>query len=163
MSICSRMDASCFSPLDPSSSASVRNEVISLEAIVDKGNEGIFTPFFFITSYAGDRAFVSDKTAVYVLSVMNAGGVFGRIVPAILSDKIGRFNLLIPTAFLAGLSCLTFWMFAKTPVAVLAFAVVYGFLSGAFISVIAPCVAQISDISEIGSRLGALYTMISLP
>ncbi|OJA10373.1 hypothetical protein AZE42_08715 [Rhizopogon vesiculosus] len=124
---------------------------------------GIFTPFFYITSYAEDRAFISDKTAFYVLSVMNAGGVFGRIAPAILSDRMGRFNLLIPAAFFAGLSCLTFWMFAKTVVAVMAFAVVYGFLSGAFISMVTPCVAQISDISEIGSRLGALYTLISIP
>lgn len=124
---------------------------------------GIFTPFFYIVSYAEDRALVSQNTAFYVLSVMNAGGVFGRIVPAILSDKIGRFNLLMPTSFLAGLSCLIFWMLAKTMIAVMGFAAVYGFLSGAFISVITPCVAQISDISEIGSRIGALYTLISVP
>ncbi|KAG1739447.1 MFS general substrate transporter [Suillus paluster] len=124
---------------------------------------GLFTPFFYIVSYAEDRALVSEQTAFYVLSVMNAGGIFGRIVPAILSDKIGRFNLLIPAAFLAGLSCLVFWMLAKTMIAVMTFAAVYGFLSGAFISVITPCVAQISDINEIGSRMGALYTLISLP
>lgn len=124
---------------------------------------GIFTPFFYIVSYVEDRALVSQNTAFYVLSVMNAGGVFGRIVPAILSDKIGRFNLLIPTSFLAGLSCLVFWMLAKTMIAVMGFAAVYGFLSGAFISVITPCVAQISDINEIGSRIGALYTLISVP
>ncbi|KAG0701895.1 MFS general substrate transporter [Suillus ampliporus] len=124
---------------------------------------GIFTPFFYIVSYAEDRALGSEQTAFYVLSVMNAGGVFGRIVPAILSDKIGRFNLLMPAAFLAGLSCLIFWMLAKTMIAVMAFAAVYGFLSGAFISVVTPCVAQISDISEIGSRMGALYTLISIP
>lgn len=124
---------------------------------------GIFTPFFYIVCYAEDRALVSQHTAVYVLSVMNAGGVFGRIVPAILSDKMGRFNLLIPASFLAGLSCLIFWMLAKTMTAVMGFAAVYGFLSGAFISVITPCVAQISDIDEIGTRIGALYTLISVP
>jgi MFS family permease len=133
------------------------------EVIADNGNEGIFTPFFYIVSYAEDRALVSQNTAFYVLSVMNAGGVFGRIVPAILSDKMGRFNLLMPTSFLAGLSCLIFWMLAKTMIAVMGFAAVYGFLSGAFISVITPCVAQISDINEIGSRMGALYTFISVP
>lgn len=124
---------------------------------------GIFTPFCYIVNYAEDRALVSQNTAFYVLSVMNAGGVFGRIVPAILSDKIGRFNLLMPTSFLAGVSCLIFWMLAKTIIAVTGFAAVYGFLSGAFISVITPCVAQISDINKIGSRIGALYTLISVP
>ncbi|KAG1899670.1 MFS general substrate transporter [Suillus fuscotomentosus] len=124
---------------------------------------GIFTPFFYIVNYAEDRALVSQNIGFYVLSVMNAGGVFGRIVPAILSDKMGRYNLLMPTSFLAGLSCLVFWMLAKTMIAVMGFAAVYGFLSGAFISVITPCVAQISDINEIGSRIGALYTLISIP
>lgn len=124
---------------------------------------GIFTPFFYIVCYAENRVLVPQHTAFYVLSVMNAGGVFGRIVPAILSDKIGRFNLLIPTSFLAGLSCLIFWMLAKTMIALMGFAAVYGFLSGAFISVITPCVAQISDINEIGTRIGALYTLISVP
>lgn len=94
---------------------------------------------------------------------MNAGGVFGRVAPAWLSDKIGRFNLLCPSAFFAGLSCLVFWMFGKSLVAIIIFAALYGLLSGAFTSVVTPCVAQISDIREIGMRIGILYTFISVP
>ncbi|KAH7927642.1 MFS general substrate transporter [Leucogyrophana mollusca] len=123
---------------------------------------GLFTPFFYIVEYTQDHS-ISPTIAFYVLSVMNAGGIFGRIVPACLSDVIGRFNLLTPTAFLSGLSCLVFWMFSESLATVMSFAAVYGFLSGAFISVITPCVAQISDIREIGTRIGILYTLISLP
>ncbi|KAH7913362.1 MFS general substrate transporter [Hygrophoropsis aurantiaca] len=123
---------------------------------------GLFTPFFYIEEYTQDLS-ISPEIAFYVLSVMNAGGVFGRIAPAYLSDVIGRFNLLTPTAFLSGLSCLVFWMFSESLAAVMGFAAVYGFFSGAFISVITPCVAQISDIREIGTRIGVLYTLISLP
>lgn len=43
------------------------------------------------------------------------------------------------------------------------FAGVYGFCSGAFISVIAPCVAQISETREMGMRIGMLYTITSFP
>lgn len=99
----------------------------------------------------------------YVLAVMNAGGVFGRIAPAYLSDTVGRFNLLTPSAFFSGLSCLVFWMFTKSLVSLMLFAAAYGFFSGAFISVITPCVAQISDIRQIGTRIGMLYTIISFP
>lgn len=99
----------------------------------------------------------------YVLAVMNAGGVLGRIAPAYLSDTVGRFNLLTPSAFFSGLSCLVFWMFTKSLVSLMLFAVTYGFFSGAFISVITPCVAQISDIRQIGTRIGMLYTIISFP
>lgn len=101
--------------------------------------------------------------AFYVLAVMNGGGVLGRIAPAYLSDTIGRFNLLTPCAFLSGLLCLVFWLFAKSLVSLMLFAALYGFFSGAFISVITPCVAQISDIRQIGIRIGMLYSIISFP
>ncbi|KAF9220522.1 MFS general substrate transporter [Gyrodon lividus] len=123
---------------------------------------GIFTPYFYISDYA-ESFDISTNTAFYILSAMNAGGVLGRIAPAWLSDKIGRFNLLCPSAFLSGLTCLVFWMFGKSLVAITVFAVMYGVLSGAFISVVTPCVAQISDIREFGTRIGALYTLISVP
>lgn len=99
--------------------------------------------------------------AFVVLALMNAGGVFGRVVPAILSDSIGRFNLLAPTSFLAGLLILISWMFARTLSTLIVFSILYGFFSGAFISVITPCVAQISDIREIGMRIGLMYSIIS--
>jgi MFS family permease len=123
---------------------------------------GIFTPYFYIADYAQSLN-LSSNTAFCVLSIMNAGGIFGRVAPAWLSDKIGRFNLLCPSAFLCGLTCLVFWMFGKDSVSIALFAALYGLLSGALISVINPCVAQISDMREIGTRIGALYTLISVP
>ena len=106
---------------------------------------------------------IPDHMAFYVLAVMNAGGVLGRIAPAYLSDKIGRFNLLVPSAFLSGISCLIFWFLAITLLSVLLFSVLYGFLSGSFVSVINPCVAQISEMSQMGTRTGMLYSIISFP
>ncbi|KAF5374180.1 hypothetical protein D9615_008864 [Tricholomella constricta] len=123
---------------------------------------GLFIPFFYIVEYAHHLHISSQKT-FYVLAVMNAGGVFGRIAPGYLSDTLGRFNLLIPSAFFSGLSCLVFWMFTKSLVSLMVFAALYGFFSGAFISVITPCVAQISDIRQIGTRMGMLYSIISFP
>ncbi|RDB15271.1 Riboflavin transporter MCH5 [Hypsizygus marmoreus] len=123
---------------------------------------GLFIPFFYIVSYA-EHLSLAPQTTFYVLAVMNAGGVFGRIAPAYLSDTLGRFNLLVPSALLSGISCLTLWMFAHSVGLLMLFAAVYGFFSGAFISVITPCVAQISDIRQIGIRIGVLYSIISFP
>jgi MFS family permease len=125
-------------------------------------NAGLFIPFFYIIDYAHDLAIPTRMTFI-VLAVMNAGGVIGRIAPAYLSDSIGRFNLLVPAAFLSGVLCVLFWMFARALVPLMLFAAAYGFTSGAFISVITPCVAQISDIRQIGSRIGLLYSIISFP
>ncbi|KAG6914596.1 hypothetical protein DXG01_016430 [Tephrocybe rancida] len=123
---------------------------------------GLFIPYFYIVKYA-EHLSISPKKTFYVLAVLNAGGIFGRIAPAYLSDSLGRFNLLTPSAFFSGLSCLVFWIFTKSLVSLMIFAAVYGFFSGAFISVITPCVAQISDIRQIGIRIGMLYTIISFP
>ena len=106
---------------------------------------------------------MSPDTAFYVLDVLNAGGILGRIAPAYLSDAFGRFNVLIPSAFLAGLSTLVLWTFAKSLVAVMMYAAVYGFFSGAFNALIIPCIGQISHISEIGVRMGLLYSVLSFP
>ncbi|KAF8549744.1 MFS general substrate transporter [Imleria badia] len=123
---------------------------------------GIFTPYFFIADYT-QSLHVSSEAAFGVLSIMNAGGVFGRIAPAWLSDKLGRFNLLCPSAFLSGLACLVVWEMGRDPVSITVFAAVYGLFSGAFISVVTPCVAQISEVREMGTRIGVLYTLISVP
>lgn len=95
--------------------------------------------------------------------MLNAGGVLGRIAPAYLSDTIGRFNLLTPAAFLSGLTCVTIWLMARGLTALMLFAATYGFFSGAFIALITPCVAQISDFERFGVRIGMLYSIISFP
>jgi MFS family permease len=123
---------------------------------------GIFIPLFYIVDYAHHLA-ISPHMAFYTLAAMNAGGVLGRIAPAYVSDAIGHFNILTPSAFLCGLTCLVFWLFSKSLISLMLFAATYGFFSGAFISVITPCVAKISDIREIGTRMGMLYSIISFP
>ncbi|KAF7320498.1 Monocarboxylate permease-like protein [Mycena chlorophos] len=127
---------------------------------------GLFVPFFFIASYANTLppSSLRTETGFLVLAILNAGGVLGRIAPAILSDALGRFNILAPTALISGVLCLTMWLLAGSSLPVLlVFAATYGFSSGAFISLITPCVAQISDVRQIGGRIGLLYSVISVP
>ncbi|KAI0350173.1 MFS general substrate transporter [Trametes cingulata] len=123
---------------------------------------GIFIPFFYIVDYSTDHS-ISPQTAFYVLSVMNAGGIIGRLAPSFIADSLGRFNILVPCAFLAGFSMLVFWTFAHTLATIMLFAAIYGFFSGAFNALIIPCVVQISDMREIGTRIGVLYSIISFP
>ena len=123
---------------------------------------GLFIPNFYIVSYSIDHNISSD-VSFYVLSILNAGGVVGRILPPFLSDKFGRFNMLVPCVFLTGLSTLTLWMFARSLPLIAIYAVTYGFFSGAFNALIMPCIAQVSDIGEIGTRIGMLYSILAFP
>lgn len=121
---------------------------------------GLFVPNFYIVSYSTSHS-LSPSLSFAVLAVLNGGGILGRLVPPVLSDTIGRFNLLIPSVFLAGLCTMVFWIFARTTIEIMLYAVLYGFFSGAFNALIIPCIAQISDIREIGVRIGILYSIIS--
>ncbi|EJF59097.1 MFS general substrate transporter [Dichomitus squalens LYAD-421 SS1] len=123
---------------------------------------GLFTPFCYLVSYASDHG-VPSGTAFYVLAVLNAASVLGRVAPAHFADAFGRFTLLVPCAFLAGLSTVLLWPAADSLFALVAYAAFYGVFSGAFNALIVPCIAQISDIREIGMRIGLLYSIISFP
>ncbi|KAI0655464.1 MFS general substrate transporter [Cubamyces menziesii] len=123
-------------------------------------NFGLFIPFVYLANYSIYRG-VSSATSFYVISAMNAGSIFGRIAPPFLADSFGRFNIVIPSTFLMGLLALVFWSFAKSLIAILLFAIVYGCFSGAFLAMQIPCIAQISKIEEVGTRIGILYSIAS--
>lgn len=113
-------------------------------------------------SYGTDHG-ISSSTAFYLLAVLNAGSIIGRAVPARLADILGQYALLAPCAFLAGMSSLVLWTVARNLPVLLVYAACYGFFSGAFNALIVPCVAQISEVHEIGTKIGLLYSIISFP
>ncbi|KAH9849484.1 MFS general substrate transporter [Lenzites betulinus] len=123
-------------------------------------NFGLFIPFVYLANYSISRG-VSSGTSFYVISAMNAGSIFGRIAPPFLADTVGRFNIVIPSTLLMGVLALAFWTFAKSLVAIVLFAVTYGCFSGAFLAMQIPCIAQISNIEEVGTRIGILYSVAS--
>ncbi|KAH9919172.1 MFS general substrate transporter [Epithele typhae] len=122
---------------------------------------GVFIPFFYLANYAIAHG-IAPSTAFYLISCINAGSIVGRLVPPMLSDRVGRFNVIVPSAFALGPCALAFWPFAKSLVAMVFFALLWGAFSGALIAMMIPCVAQISsDPKEIGTRIGVLYSTIS--
>lgn len=121
---------------------------------------GIFVPMYYIVQYAeGYNA--SQSLAFGVLSVMNAGSVFGRIVPSIVADQIGRYNTLIPSTALMGIFTLALWYHAHNIGTIMAYSVFYGFFSGSWFALQTSCIAQISKMEKIGVRMGMAYSLVS--
>ncbi|KAH7922546.1 MFS general substrate transporter [Leucogyrophana mollusca] len=114
---------------------------------------GLFVPFFYLQLFAEVHG-LSSKLAFYAIPIMNASSLFGRTVPNFLADFVGPFNVMIPCTVIAG--GLMFLMFAATSLSgTVAFGILYGFFSGAFVSIITPAAASFSrDINEIGIRIG---------
>lgn len=54
------------------------------------------------------------------------------------------------------------WIPAETNAPIIAFAALFGFGSGAFVSLAPSVIAQISDVREIGVRTGSFFAVISV-
>lgn len=83
--------------------------------------------------------------------------LFGRLLAGVLSDRVGTYNVLMIACYLAGIFCLALWIPAANTAAVMAFTILFGMTSGAYIALAAALVVRISPIREIGYRTGLLF------
>ncbi|KAL3479646.1 major facilitator superfamily domain-containing protein [Aspergillus californicus] len=121
-----------------------------------------FIPYAYIVSYG---LYVNlDQTLAYLLCVfLNVGAIPGRALPGILADKLGRFNIMSITAIGCAVSTLALWYCSGTNKgAVIAYAVLYGFWSGAAISLTPVCISQVCRMEDYGKRNGTTFTLVSL-
>ena len=81
----------------------------------------------------------------------------GRLSSGWLSDRIGKFNMFISACYIAGILILALWIPGANGGAVIAFSALFGLSSGAYISLLAALVAQISPLHEIGYRNGLTF------
>ncbi|RYO87194.1 hypothetical protein DL766_005461 [Monosporascus sp. MC13-8B] len=122
---------------------------------------GFFVPYNFIILQA-QRYGMSPGLAAYLVPVLNAGGLFGRIAPGWLADRYGRFNVMIIITLFSAIVVLALWIPGKNDGAIIAFCVLYGFGSGAFVSLAPAILAQISPLPQLGARQGTCFAFISI-
>ncbi|KAG5978730.1 hypothetical protein E4U55_006014 [Claviceps digitariae] len=114
---------------------------------------GVFIPINYLPLQALDAG-MDPGLAQYLLSILNAASLFGRLFSGITGDIIGRYNVFVVVCALTGLWVLALWIPSASTAGIIAFAALFGFCSGAYVSLIAPLVAQISPLREIGFRTG---------
>lgn len=93
---------------------------------------GMFVPLFLISSFAIARG-VDPSLAFYLVAILNGASFFGRVIPGIMGDKLGRINVFVGAALATGILCFC-WPLASSTGGIIAVAVVFGFCSGAIIS-----------------------------
>jgi MFS family permease len=79
-----------------------------------------------------------------------------------LADKYGRFNVLIIAMIVTTILVLGMWIPVSSNAGLIVFAGLFGFTSGCIVSVIPACVAQLSDVRQIGVRTGTLFTFVAI-
>jgi len=63
------------------------------------GYTGCYTAFFYVSFYGEAKGWMSTSLALYLVPILSAGSVFGRVAPNWLADKIGPTNVLIPGTY----------------------------------------------------------------
>ena len=122
---------------------------------------GLYIPYFYVSAWVRDVTFpTSGMSAYYLISIMNAGGLVGRIIPNFIADKFISGPVL--TQALAAITCGALaagWTYIKTSLAgLIVWAVAYGFVSGSAISLIPASAATLTqDMSTLGGRIGVLF------
>ncbi|KAK4051966.1 hypothetical protein OIO90_004496 [Microbotryomycetes sp. JL221] len=122
---------------------------------------GIFFPFFYLQVFAESKGLPKTFTQ-YCLAILNASSIFGRTIPNAIADYVGSFNMLIPMSLM---TCVLVWaMFgADNLPGAIVFAILYGFSSGAYVSLVTPCFVSLSKSpTEIGARSGVAFIFVGV-
>lgn len=123
---------------------------------------GIYIPIDYLPVQALDAG-MDPNLVQYLLSILNAASLFGRLFSGIMGDRIGRFNMFTVVGALTGLWVLALWIPSSSTGGIISFATLFGFCSGAYVSLVPALVAQISPLREIGLRMGILFFVGSIP
>lgn len=124
---------------------------------------GMFLPFNYVILQAQQQG-MDPSIVPYLLPILNAVSIFGRIIPGFVADHLGRYNISILITFLSALITLCIWIpgsEAGSTGAIIVYAALFGFTSGGFISLAPTMIAQISDIRQIGARTGVQFALSS--
>ncbi|KAF4626452.1 hypothetical protein G7Y89_g11708 [Cudoniella acicularis] len=122
---------------------------------------GLFIPFFYLPTYAIEHG-MSVGLASYLVSILNAASFFGRVIPGILADRLGRFNMLFASALSAGILIFC-WPKTSTNASIIVFSTLYGFCSGAIVSLSSVCLMSIpEDPRDIGTYYGMAFFIVSI-
>jgi predicted MFS family arabinose efflux permease len=121
---------------------------------------GLFSPFFYVTPYTVSLG-LDANMAFYMISILNAASLFGRILPGILADWYGSlnmFNFATASSFII-VFC---WTKATSITGLVVFSLAYGFFSGAVVSLMGACAIQSVEPAQYGAAIGFAMSILSI-
>jgi MFS family permease len=88
--------------------------------------------------------------------------IVGRIVGGASGVYFGTWNCFTIFVFATAISCAVLWLWAGTVQALLAFAIVFGFFGGCFISLIPTVIALVCGVHDLASKMGVVYFFMAI-
>ncbi|GFF28591.1 riboflavin transporter MCH5 [Aspergillus udagawae] len=119
---------------------------------------GLYIPFFYLIIYAHRKIGIAEDISFYLLSVINASSIFGRIIPGLLADRFGALEV---SSFCA-LACAVLsysWITIDNLGGLVTFCTLYGFFSGAVVSLPPTVIATlVPSLEVVGTWMGMSFT-----
>jgi predicted MFS family arabinose efflux permease len=122
----------------------------------------LFIPLTYISGYALSKGF-TQAFSFDILAILNAGSVFGRVLPSYYADKIGPFNMNMISIAVTIIACFGIWLPAGgTTPGIVIFALVFGFTSGSNITLVPVAIGRLCQTQYYGRYYATCYTLVSM-
>lgn len=119
---------------------------------------GVYVPFFYLQLYSISFRLSSDEFSPYFVTLLNAGSIFGRLIPNYLAVYVESTTVLI-CMLVASAALALAWLGISTFGGLVAFALLYGAFSGGVVSMLpSAIVTYCPDLGRLGTRMGMIYT-----
>ncbi|KAI1652980.1 MFS general substrate transporter [Daldinia decipiens] len=123
---------------------------------------GMFVPFFYLQLFALRRGIASADLAAYLITLLNAGSIFGRILPNFAADYLGSMNMLAAMTLGAGILAFS-WLGVHDLGGTITFAILFGFFNGGVASLPPSAIVTLTpDLGRLGTRMGMLFAFIGI-
>lgn len=121
---------------------------------------GLYFAFFYLGTFARDKIGITEP--IILIMVLNAVGIFGRIIPSIIADKwFGTLNTVVIVSLAASLLVYC-WAAVSSSGGLIAFTVIYGLLASALQALFpAAATTMTPDPSRAGTRVGMILCVVS--
>ncbi|THZ95697.1 MFS general substrate transporter [Aureobasidium pullulans] len=134
-----------------------------------------FIPITYLPSYYLSRQNLPTSSTIsgsaafgyQLLAILNASSCFGRLISGSLGDHFGHYNTMIISLFLCVLSIFALWLpdivttSSDSPVLLIIFVIIFGFVSGSNVSLTPICLGQLCDIRDYGRYYASCYTVVA--
>ncbi|KAH6853946.1 major facilitator superfamily domain-containing protein [Chaetomium sp. MPI-CAGE-AT-0009] len=119
----------------------------------------LYVTFFYLTLFAKSRNVTSDDFAPYLVTLLNAGSIIGRLIPNAMADRYGSLNVLI--VCIVASAVLAFgWLGIRDVGGSVVYALLYGAFSGAVVSLTPSVLVGLApDMGRVGARMGLSFVV----
>ncbi|KAH8899184.1 MFS general substrate transporter [Thozetella sp. PMI_491] len=117
----------------------------------------LYVPFFYIKVFTDAHELSGAAFSPYLVTLLNVGSVFGRIVPNALADHWGNLNMITLCTFASGILAFG-WLGTHSLGGLVVFALLYGGFSGGVVSLMPSVMVTLApDMGRVGVRMGMSF------